>query len=126
MHTNDWSRQTTEKAVLCYPPAGAVATTGKAIVHWVRCINSIKFPFVKYFILFKQAEGDRLLMSHVTMATLLLVPGFYTPNSDLWESHLQNFVPVGFIHTQLHQINPSLWERPNSEHKGKHALVLVT
>ena len=48
-----------------------------------------------------------LRMSHV--------PGFYTLNSDLWENHLHNFVPVSNLSTYLYQIR----ERPNSGCKGK-------
>ena len=32
---------------------------------------------------------------------------------------LQNFVPVSNFSTHLKQINPSLWETPNSGRKGK-------
>ena len=60
-----------------------------------------------------------LTMSHEKMLTLLPLPGFYTPNWDAWERHLQNFIPVSFFSTYLYQINPSLWEIPNSECKGR-------
>ena len=53
------------------------------------------------------------------MKILLPVPGFYTPNSDLWERHFQNLVHVNNLSTVLSQIIPNLWESPNSGHKGK-------
>ena len=55
----------------------------------------------------------------MTTKALLLVPGFHTSNPGLWESHLQNFVPVSNFSKHLYQINLSLWESPNSGHKGK-------
>ena len=67
-----------------------------------------------------------LTISHVTMKALLLVAGFYTPISNLWERHRQYFVRVSLFSTYLYQIISSLWERPYSGFEGKHAAVLVT
>ena len=46
--------------------------------------------------------------------------------SDLWETHLQYFAPMGNFSTHLYQIIPSLWDIPNFGRKGEHAIVLVT
>ena len=58
-------------------------------------------------------------MSHMTMTKILLGPGFYPQNSDLWERH-----PVINFSTDLHQMSHSLWEIPDSDHKVN-TLVLV-
>ena len=60
------------------------------------------------------------------MKALLLVAGFYTPITNLWERHLQYFVRVSIFFTYLYQIIPSLWERPYSGREGKPTLVMVT
>ena len=66
-----------------------------------------------------------LRMSHVTVTTLLFVPGFGTASSDLWKSQLQIYIPVSSFSTLLYCISSSLWEIPNSGCKCKHAVVLV-
>ena len=53
------------------------------------------------------------------MTMFLLVPGFNTPNSDLWERHLKHFTPVSNFYKCLYQINPIL------DVRVKHATVLV-
>ena len=60
-----------------------------------------------------------LTIYHVTMKTLLLVPGLYTSNSDLWERQLLNFTPVRNFCMHLYQINPRIWERLSSGYKVK-------
>ena len=66
-----------------------------------------------------------LAIYQVRMESLLRVPGFYPPISDLWERHRQYFVPVSNYSTYLYQIISSLWGRPYSGCKGKPAVVLV-
>ena len=67
-----------------------------------------------------------LLLSYMTRTNLLLVVGFKTPNSDLWERDLKNLLHVSNFTSDLYQVNPILWKIPNSERKGKHSGVLVT
>ena len=56
--------------------------------------KTLKIDNFHYYIQFKHAVGDVLLsLSHVTMKTLFVVPGLYTPNSD-FESHLQVLIHV--------------------------------
>ena len=75
--------------------------------------------------IFKQAEGDVLLrMSHVTITSLLLVPGYYTPNVDLWENNPQNFekmetennteTPANRGDLHLHAVSLAVLEEPIS------------
>ena len=57
----------------------------------------------------KQAERDVLpTISHVTVKTLLLVTGFYTPISSFWEGPLQNSIPLSNFPTHLYQTISSL------------------
>ena len=51
-------------------------------------------------------------MTMKTPLLVLLVPSFYTPNSDFWET-------VSNFSAHLYQRNPDLWERPSSGCKGK-------
>ena len=67
-----------------------------------------------------------LTISCMTRKALLLVAGFYTPISDLWESPLQYSVCVSNFSTYLYQIILSLCGKPYSGREGKHAVILVT
>ena len=55
----------------------------------------------QHCILNKYTERAVLAISHVKMTTLLLVPGFYTPNLDLCERQLLNFISVSNFYTHL-------------------------
>ena len=54
---------------------------------------------------FKQAEEEVFLtIAHVTMESLSLVVGYYTPMLSFWEGPLQNSVTLSNFPTHLYQI----------------------